>query len=166
MLKFLLSRIPHDVAKSSLLLIDDDRDIRTVTSLVLMTRGGIGTVHEAATGREGLRMARHHRPSVILLDVGLPDMKGETVLQLLKADPWTSHIPVVFFTARAREHQRLCALQAADTVLKPFDPEQLCATVTRALHAAQANHIYATGALRKPPHGDYLPPVVLQAVQA
>ena len=108
-------------------------------------------------------MARHHRPSLILLDVGLPDMKGETVLQLLKADPWTSFIPVVFFTARARDQQRLCALQAADTVLKPFDPEHLCATVRRVLQAAQAGPMDAMSALRKPPRADFLHSVASQA---
>ena len=164
MLKFLLSRIPHENAKSSALLIDDDRDIRTVTGLVLMTRGGISTVHEASTGRDGLSMARQHRPSVILLDVGLPDMKGETVLQLLKADPWTSHIPVVFLTARVREYQRLSALQAASTVLKPFDPAELCAMVKRALHSDHVSLLPGAATLRRQPQADYLRPVVSQAM--
>ena len=132
MLKFLLSRIPEEPPKPRILLVDDDRDIRTVTGMVLATRG-VGTIYEAAGGRQGLQLARDHQPDMILLDVKLPDITGETVLQLLKADPWTQHIPVVFFTASADGLSRLRALPVSDVVIKPFDPERLWATLQRAI---------------------------------
>ena len=131
MLKYLFSRIPQDMGRPNILLVDDDRDIRTVTSLVLMT-SGIGNVHEASSGREGLEMARRQRPDVILLDMKLPDMGGETVLQLLKADPWTQEIPVVLFTANAKA-SHLRNLAVAGIVLKPFHPVELCDVIRRAL---------------------------------
>ncbi len=132
MLKFLLNRIPQVTARPNILMIDDDCDIRTVTSLVLLTNG-MGVVHEAANGQEGLERARQQRPDVILLDFKLPDMSGETVLQLLKADPWTKDIPVVFFTAHASERHLLRQLPIAGLVLKPFHPFELCETIRRAM---------------------------------
>ena len=145
MLKFLFSRIPEDKTRPNILLIDDDRDIRTVTSLVLIT-SGLGGVREATCGREGLEMARQGRPDVILLDMKLPDIGGETVLQLLKADPWTRDVPVVLFTANAK-HEHLRSLPVADVVLKPFHPPQLCEVIRRAL----GRNAHA-GLPRKPPH--------------
>jgi len=132
MLNFLFSRIPEEPVRRTVLLVDDDRDIRTVTGMVLTTRG-VGAVHEAGTGREALELARQHQPDLILLDVGLPDISGETVLQLLRVDPLTQNIPVVFFTGSAEGFSRLRALPATDVVLKPFDPERLCAILERAM---------------------------------
>ena len=163
MLKFLLNRIPEDAARPTILLIDDDRDIRTVTGLVLLT-SNLGKVLEAASGQEGLDMARQQRPDVILLDIGLPDMGGDIVLQLLKADPWTRDIPVVLFTAYANELRRLRALPVADIVLKPFQPELLCDTVRRAIRSTPAPGTVALPP-RKRPHGNASqePPAVCPA---
>ena len=134
MLNF-LSRTPATPARPIILLVDDDRDIRTVTNLVLMTNG-LGTALEAATGQEGLTMARQHRPDVLLLDFKLPDLSGERVLQSLKADPRTRDIPVVFFTAHAMERHQLRALPVAGLILKPFQPRELCDVVRRAIKGA------------------------------
>jgi CheY-like chemotaxis protein len=133
MLNFSLSRTPATPARPNILLVDDDRDIRTVTNLVLMT-SGLGTALEASTGQEGLSMARQHRPDVILLDFKLPDLSGERVLQSLKADSRTRDIPVIFFTAHAMERNLLRALPVAGLVLKPFQPQELCEVVRRAIN--------------------------------
>jgi two-component system KDP operon response regulator KdpE len=132
MLKFLFSRIPEDSAQPNILLIDDDRDICTVANLILLTQG-VGNVLEAGTGREGIEIARPQRPDVIVLDMKLPDIGGETVLQLLRADPWTRHIPVILFTAFAGDPARLRALPVSDIVLKPFHAQRLCDVIRRAL---------------------------------
>jgi CheY-like chemotaxis protein len=134
MLNF-LSRIPAVPARPTILLVDDDRDIRTVTNLVLMT-SGLGTALEAGTGQEGLDMARQHRPDVILLDFKLPDLSGERVLDALRSDPGTRAIPVVLFTAHAMERQQLRALPVAGLVLKPFHPQELCEVVRKAIRNA------------------------------
>jgi CheY-like chemotaxis protein len=78
-------------------------------------------------------MAREHQPDVILLDFKLPDLSGERVLQSLKADPRTRDIPVVFFTAHAMNRHLLRALPIAGLVLKPFQPQELCDVVRRAI---------------------------------
>jgi CheY-like chemotaxis protein len=132
MLKFLFSRIPEVIAQPNILLIDDDRDIRTVTSLILLSKS-IGNVLEAGTGREGIETARVQRPDVIVLDMKLPDMSGETVLQLLRADPWTRDTPVILFTASAGDLTRLQSLRVSDIVLKPFHPHKLCDVIRRVL---------------------------------
>jgi CheY-like chemotaxis protein len=132
MLKFLFSRIPEVIAQPKILLIDDDRDIRTVTNLILVTKG-IGNVLEAGSGREGVEVARTQRPDVILLDMKLPDMSGETVLQLLRADPWTQDTPVILFTSFAGHLDHLRAQRVSDVVLKPFHPHKLCDVIRRVL---------------------------------
>jgi CheY-like chemotaxis protein len=93
----------------------------------------LGNVLEAGTGREGIEIARTQRPDVIVLDMKLPDIGGETVLQLLRADPWTRHIPVILFTAFAGDPDRLRALRVSDIVLKPFHAQRLCDVIRRAL---------------------------------
>jgi CheY-like chemotaxis protein len=144
MLKFLFSRIPENIAQQpNILLIDDDRDIRTVTNLVLLTQG-IRNVIEASTGREGIEAARSHRPDAILLDMKLPDLSGETVLKLLRADPWTRDIPVMLFTAFAGDLSRLRALDVTEIVLKPFQPQRLCDVIRRSLGSGNS------GSMRTP----------------
>jgi len=140
MLKFLFSRIPEDIAQPKILLIDDDRDIRTITNLVLLTQG-MGNVAEASTGREGIEAARTYRPNAILLDMRLPDLSGETVLQLLRADPWTRDIPVILFTAFAGDLDRLRTLGATDIVVKPFHPKKMCDAIGRALRSRSTGDV-------------------------
>jgi CheY-like chemotaxis protein len=140
MLKFLFSRIPEDIAQPKILLIDDDRDIRTITNLVLLTQG-MGNVVEASTGREGIEAARTYRPNAILLDMRLPDLSGETVLQLLRADPWTRDIPVILFTAFAGDLDRLRTLGATDIVVKPFHPQKMCDAIGRALRSRSTGDV-------------------------
>jgi CheY-like chemotaxis protein len=140
MLKFLFSRIPEDIAQPKILLIDDDRDIRTITNLVLLTQG-MGNVAEASTGREGIEAARTYRPNAILLDMRLPDLSGETVLQLLRADPWTRDIPVILFTAFAGDLDRLRTLGATDIVVKPFHPQKMCDVIGRALRSRSTGDV-------------------------
>jgi DNA-binding response OmpR family regulator len=125
MLKFLFSRIPEDIAQPKILLIDDDRDIRTITNLVLLTQG-MGNVVE---------------PNAILLDMRLPDLSGETVLQLLRADPWTRDIPVILFTAFAGDLDRLRTLGATDIVVKPFHPQKMCDAIGRALRSRSTGDV-------------------------
>ena len=140
MLKFLFSRIPEDIAQPKILLIDDDRDIRTITNLVLLTQG-MGNVAEASTGREGIEAARTYRPHAILLDMRLPDLSGETVLQLLRADPWTRDIPVILFTAFAGDLDRLRTLGATDIVVKPFHPQKMCDVIGHALRSRSTGDV-------------------------
>ena len=78
---------------------------------------------EARTAAEGIALARHHRPDVVLLDIQLPDMDGLSALVRLRAQPDTAGIPVVALTAFAMREDRTRLLQAGfDGYLgKPID---------------------------------------------
>ena len=122
------------------LIIDDDRDIRSIACLSLSRVGGMDVI-EAASGGEGVRKARDEAPDVILLDMMMPTMDGLETLAALLAQPATARIPVIFLTAKAvgSDVERLTALGAAGVLIKPFDPRTLAdsvrALVQRALDA-------------------------------
>ena len=114
----------------SVLLVDDDPDIRTIGRLSLANVGGL-TVHLAASGAEALALLASLRPDLILLDVMMPDLDGPATLRALKDDPALADIPVVFMTAKAhpREVERYLALGARAVIAKPFDPLTLAERV-------------------------------------
>jgi CheY-like chemotaxis protein len=106
----------------TILLVDDDPDIRRIASLSLERIGGFRVV--LATGAdEALELAARQRPDLVLLDVSMPGMDGPSTLQALRELPGMPGVPVVFFTATCsdEERARLCALGALDVVSKPFD---------------------------------------------
>jgi len=85
----------------------------------------------APTGREGLEMALTYEPSVVLLDLRLPDMDGTEVLAQLRAHPVTQSVPVVIVSADAREDQidQLLGAGAVLYLTKPVDIHELVDTV-------------------------------------
>jgi CheY-like chemotaxis protein len=113
-----------------ILIIDDDDDIRAISRLALGRVGGMDVV-DAASGVSGLALAIAEEPDAILLDVMMPGRDGPETLSLLRADPRTAGIPVIFLTAKAMasEVERLRALGAAGVLTKPFDPMSLAANV-------------------------------------
>ena len=88
-------------------------------------------VLEAKDGEEALRLAKAERPDLILLDVMMPRMDGFQVAEVLKRDPSTAEIPVVFVSAlgASRDKVRGLDLGAEDYLAKPIDPEELKARV-------------------------------------
>jgi CheY-like chemotaxis protein len=110
----------------TILLIDDDDDIREIAQLSLEL-GADWTVLVASSGREGVEIAQDKRPDAILLDVMMPVLDGPATLALLREDDRTRDIPVVFLTAKARpaERDRLAGLDVSGVLAKPFDPMTL-----------------------------------------
>ena len=117
----------------TILIIDDEPDIRLIVRLSLQKRGL--TVVEASGGHEGVTLARRERPDAILLDVMMPNVDGPTTLAALRAAPESASIPVVFLTAKAQrsELERLRNLGAAGVLTKPFDPLTLADEVVKIL---------------------------------
>lgn len=118
----------------TVLLIDDDDDVREVAQLALeMTAGW--TVLTAGDGADGLRMAAEGQPDAILLDVMMPGMDGPATLQALRAEPATAHIPVILLTAKTRpdDQRRMGDLSPRGILSKPFDPMDLASQVSHAL---------------------------------
>ena len=121
-------RLPGVVPKAvqaplrRMLVIDDDPSVCELMTRLCCKEGY--EVITAATGEEGLRLAREKQPNLITLDVVMPGMDGWAVLKTLKADPQLSAIPVVMITI-ADDRQRGLALGAADYLVKPVDRSRL-----------------------------------------
>jgi len=127
------SRIEDDrgsVAKgdSILLIVEDDSHFARVVRDLARDNGF--KVLVAHTGSDGLALAREYSPTAISLDVFLPDMLGWTVLNHLKQDPTTRHIPVQMLTLDEDRHHGL-SRGAFGFVTKPSSAEDLDAALTR-----------------------------------
>ncbi len=112
----------------AVLVIDDDPTARELMQRFLDRQG----LHMAgaASGEEGLRLAKELRPAVILLDVLMPGMDGWAVLTALKADPELAPIPVIMATI-LDEHNVGFALGATDFLTKPIDRERLASLLQK-----------------------------------
>ena len=118
------------------LIIDDEVQIRRLVRLTLEAHGY--RVFEAADGQTGLLEAAQRRPEVVLLDLGLPDLDGVTVLKRLRE--WSA-VPVVVLSVRDREEDKIAALDngADDYVTKPFSTGELLARLRVAQRHSQRN---------------------------
>lgn len=119
----------HDISQATVLVVDD-----TPANLSLMNDlfAGHCRVKVAASGARALKIAASDTPpDLILLDVMMPEMDGYEVCRLLKANPATRHIPVIFLTARAdmQDEQRGFELGAVDYITKPISPPIVMARV-------------------------------------
>jgi two-component system KDP operon response regulator KdpE len=112
---------------TTVLVIDDDPQVRRFLRTLL---GGQGhTVVEAATAAEGIDQMRRAEPNVVLLDLGLPDGDGLSVLAATMPD--TPHVPVIVLSARGQEGDKVIALDngADDYLTKPFGASELLARI-------------------------------------
>ncbi|HZM04314.1 MAG TPA: response regulator transcription factor [Candidatus Saccharimonadales bacterium] len=111
-------------AKTVVLFIDDEIQIRRLIRACLEKNGYEAL--EAATGKDGLAAAIDSQPGIIILDLGLPDMDGMTVLRRLRE--W-SKIPVIVLSVRDRDSDKVLALDsgANDYLSKPFSTNELLA---------------------------------------
>jgi two-component system phosphate regulon response regulator PhoB len=115
----------HAPTKDTVLIIEDEPDVLDMLRLHLRKEGF--AVLEAVDGVEGLKIARAKLPSVIVLDLMIPEMRGEDVCRQLKARETTAKIPVLMLTAKARPEDRVAGLElgAEDYLAKPFSPREL-----------------------------------------
>jgi signal transduction histidine kinase/DNA-binding response OmpR family regulator len=92
-------------------------------------------VIEAANGNEGLSLAQAQIPELIVSDLMMPGKNGYEVTEALKADPRTSHIPLILLTAKAHQSAKLKGLEmgADDYLLKPFDSKELLLRIANLL---------------------------------
>jgi DNA-binding response OmpR family regulator len=120
--------------RGTILVVDDEPNIADLVDLYLRREGY--RVVKAGNGEEGMRAVADHRPRLVVLDVGLPDIDGLEVCRRLRA---TSPIPVIFLTARDTEVDRVLGLElgADDYVTKPFSPVELVARVKAVLRRSE-----------------------------
>jgi DNA-binding response OmpR family regulator len=111
---------------AQVLIIEDDPRIRPLLMRSLDERGH--AVTSASTGMQGLAMAVDNRPDLVILDLGLPDVDGTQVLQMLRA---VSDVPVIVASARDDDPSLVGCLNAGadDYVVKPFTTDQLEARI-------------------------------------
>ena len=134
-----------------ILLIDDELPIRRFLRVAL---GGDGyRLLEAETGEQGLRLAAQQPPDLVILDLGLPDIDGQTVLRRLRE--WLQ-APIVILSVRDQDQQKIDALDggADDYLTKPFSTGELLARIRVALrHAAgptnnEESSVFVSGDLK------------------
>lgn len=115
------------------LVIEDDPQTRRVLKTSL---GSLGwRVLEAASGGEGLALAKSRLPDVVILDLGLPDLDGVAVVRSLRKD---SEVPIIILSARSQESDKIRALDtgADDYLSKPFSAGELDARLRALLRRA------------------------------
>jgi len=133
-----------------ILAIEDEKDIQEVLAYNLRLAGY--EMVSAYTGRDGLSLARSHAPSLVLLDVMLPDMSGFEVCRAMRGEAATRDVPVIVLTARAEEIDRVVGFEvgADDYVVKPFSVRELVlrvGAVLRRRHSAP-EQVSSFGCLR------------------
>ncbi|HEX5503889.1 MAG TPA: response regulator transcription factor [Thermomicrobiales bacterium] len=121
---------PQPPPTATILLVEDDRDLRELTATFLR-EGGYGVL-TAASGDEAIERALAAAPDLILLDLILPGLDGFTVCREIRA---RSEVPIVVLSGRRREQDRVRALDlgADDYLTKPFSHDELLARVRAAL---------------------------------
>jgi two-component system alkaline phosphatase synthesis response regulator PhoP len=113
------------MGQTRVMIVDNDADVREIVKTVLASRGL--EVIEAANGHEALEKAELERPSIIILDIMMPEMSGFDVCEKLKVNPLTVNVPVLFLTARDEgvDFERAMSLGALHYFVKPFSPQKL-----------------------------------------
>jgi DNA-binding response OmpR family regulator len=123
---------------SKILIADDEAHMLRVTELSL--RKGSYSLLIARNGVEAVEIAFRELPSLIVLDVQMPELDGLGALRRIRADPRTAEIPVIMLTARGHSLTRVEAEGSGATMFmtKPFSPNQLLADVRRLLATPDA----------------------------
>lgn len=123
--------------KFTVLIIEDEKNILLFMNKMLKK-------HEykvlcADTGKEGLSLIRSQCPDIVLLDLGLPDLDGNTIIKTVRT--WSS-IPIIVVSARSSEKEKVAALDlgADDYITKPFGTSELLARIRTSLrHSNRLN---------------------------
>jgi CheY-like chemotaxis protein len=117
---------------------EDDPDIQKVIKMSLRF-GGVEEVFLTGDGQECLAIVNHVRPDLILLDVSMPKLDGYQTCTMLKANPDTQSIPVIFLTAKVQMHEAEIGMQAGALgyLSKPFDPMTLYEQILAILAKSQ-----------------------------
>ena len=137
--------------KFSVLIIEDEKNIQTFRGKVLKRHDY--QVLYANTGKQGLETARSRCPDIILLDLGLPDIDGCSIIQEVRT--WTS-TPIIVISARTAEREKVAALDlgADDYITKPFGTSELLARIRASLRHSNRLLTDSTFYIRSYKHKD------------
>lgn len=119
--------------REKILVVDDEPEAIELVEFNLKQAGF--NVLTAMDGAEALKKARAQVPSLIILDLMLPEVDGLEVCKMLRRDPATTAVPIIMLTAKAAEIDRVLGLElgADDYIIKPFSPRELVLRVKRIL---------------------------------
>jgi two-component system alkaline phosphatase synthesis response regulator PhoP len=117
-----------------ILVAEDEPDIRDLLAFTLGQFGGFDVI-TTTNGVEAVEKAAEDNPDLILLDVRMPRMTGYEACKVLKENPKTADIPVVFLSAKGQEVEVQTGLEvgAIAYILKPFAPDELVSQVKKIL---------------------------------
>jgi DNA-binding response OmpR family regulator len=127
----------HRQSARSILIVDDSAFEQRVLMELLSEQSY--RISVAFNGLQGYQLALANQPDLILLDVRMPNMDGYTACRLLKANPATHHIPVIFLSGADGADERIMGLSigGVDYVAKPFTPGELAARINVHLNLVQ-----------------------------
>ncbi|MGN0373608.1 MAG: response regulator [Enterocloster sp.] len=122
--------------KANIIIIEDEKNICSFIERTLAPQGY--RVISAYTGKSGLQLIASERPDIILLDLGLPDMDGLEIIEMVRS--WST-IPIIVISARTLERSKVTALDlgADDYLTKPFGTAELMARIRTALRHSQGS---------------------------
>ncbi|MEM7649738.1 MAG: response regulator, partial [Cyanobacteria bacterium P01_A01_bin.70] len=122
----------------TVLIIEDEAQTRSIFLKCLKFEGfqALG----ASTGGEGMAIARHHQPDLVVCDIMMPDIDGYAVLQTLRKSPRTAAIPLIFLTAKVTmaDLRQGMTLGADDYLTKPCTVEQFLTAIATRLSRQEA----------------------------
>jgi len=118
-----------ETVPETILVVDDDRTNRNLLSIILKKAGY--RVIEAEDGQDAIEKGLDTPVDLVLLDIMMPNMDGYEACRLLKGDPRTQDIPVIFLSAKSEARDKIMGLETggADYVTKPFDKGEVLARV-------------------------------------
>lgn len=125
------------MSKYRLLIVEDDSDISNMLKIYFSSEGY--EVDVALRGSDALLKTRQNLPHLIVLDIILPDIDGFEVCRLLRINPRTSHVPIIFLTQKDERSDKLQGLElgADDYITKPFDIEELKLRIQRSIERSE-----------------------------
>ncbi|MBA3823799.1 MAG: response regulator [Ktedonobacterales bacterium] len=129
--------MPHRV-----LLVDDDRDLLPSMAALLEELSDFRVI-TAENGAQGLEKVYSDHPDCIIIDVRMPQLNGYQLVQSLRGDPETEHIPLIILSAMVQERDQWMGLAVGVDyyLLKPVDGFELIATIQRAIEHTESDRL-------------------------
>ena len=138
-----------EITRQKVLLVDDDRQQRKAIEISLREIGRVFL--EAGDGEVAIDLAVREKPDIILTDYHMPNINGIELVQQIRSNPFTAHIPVIMVSGETDPQERVTMIRAGvdDVVLKPYDPRELAARVDMVV--ARCNRELCTDSLTRLP---------------
>lgn len=119
----------------SVLIVDDDKELRTIYRMILERQGY--TVYEAGNGAEALKFLMNQTPDVLVMDMLMPMLGGEAVMQRVRQMPSLTNMRVVVLTAYPRFRDSALQHQADHFLVKPIKPKELLEVIAAAVEESR-----------------------------